>query len=84
MLEAAIADWARSGIGREAQIRFETDPPGSTTPETVSGEVRLIDGNGNVYRHLPVYFSNRGGNSFERRTYGIELGDFNAYTGDHT
>ncbi|WP_067459813.1 hypothetical protein [Nocardia alba] len=80
VLEAAIASWTTTGTGRETHILFETDPPGSVTPERVTGEVSMVDANGEVFREFPVDFSNRGGNTFTRKNYGIERKDFLRHT----
>ncbi|KAF0847193.1 putative T7SS-secreted protein [Nocardia caishijiensis] len=80
VLEAAIASWPTSGTGRVTHILFETDPPGAVTPERVTGEISMLDANGEVFREFPVDFSNRGGNTFNRSDYGIQRKDFTAHT----
>ncbi|MFD3703424.1 hypothetical protein ACFWUP_09780 [Nocardia sp. NPDC058658] len=84
VLENAIADWARSYPGREAHIGFHTDPPGSITPDTVDGEIRLIDANGKRFREFRIEFSNHGGNTFARKEYGIQMRDYNSHRSDRT
>ncbi|MGW5312133.1 toxin glutamine deamidase domain-containing protein [Nocardia thailandica] len=79
MLEAAIADWARSGTGRESRIRFVTAPPGAVTPETVTARIRMVDGCGVDFRRLRVDFSNRGGNEFDRSDHGIDSSNIASY-----
>ncbi|MGW6725117.1 WXG100-like domain-containing protein [Nocardia sp. NPDC055029] len=79
VLETAIAGWPSSGPGRETRVFFETDPPGAVTPETVTGRVSMTDSNGRVFQEFPIDFSNRGGNDFKRKDYGIELKDFKRY-----
>ncbi len=83
VLETAIADWPMSFPGREVHIHFETDPPGEPTPDTVTGEVKFVDANGNDFTRLDIDFSNRGGNTFRRKDYGIQRADFARYDNDH-
>ncbi|WP_067860989.1 WXG100-like domain-containing protein [Nocardia shimofusensis] len=76
VLENAIADWARSGAGRETQIKIETTPAGAVTPDRVRGRIRMVDGKGKIYRSIPINFSNQGGNVFDRKGHGIRLIDY--------
>ncbi|WP_024802996.1 putative T7SS-secreted protein [Nocardia sp. BMG51109] len=84
VMENAIADWARSGNGRETRFRIETDPPGVATPERVEVRLKMIDANGNTFRSIPIGFSNHGGTGFSRKELGIRWKeDFQRYTDDH-
>lgn len=84
-MENAIADWAASGVGREAEVVLRTVPPGIGTPDFVIGRARFVDAVGNLYDTIPIEFPNDKKSTFDRDGKGgrgLRKRDFSTFTED--